>query len=117
MTQLLRDPARGLTVIRPGVEMLDAGNSARFRKEVLHGVPTDARVLLDLSGVRFIDSSGCGAILACLRHVNARGAGPGDLKICSTAAGVRAIFEMVRLHKLVEIYNTQDDALRAFDAA
>ena len=115
--ELLVDPARDLTVIRPGVDVLDANTAKDFRRDVIARVAPDARVVLDLTGVQFVDSAGCGAILACLRHLNADSSGPGELKICAATNPVRALFEMVRLHKLVEIYGSREEALRAFDAA
>jgi len=116
MTQLLIDSMRDVKVIRPGVEHLDASTAKHFRREVLASLAPTAKVVIDLSDVQFVDSSGCGAILAILRHLNADGEGPGELKISVATNPVRALFEMVRLHKIVEIYNSLEAALRAFDS-
>jgi anti-sigma B factor antagonist len=104
-----------VTVITPGDIYLDASRSKEFRREVVDKLSAPAFVLLDLSKIQFIDSSGCGAILACSRQVNPTGRGPGDLKLCGVSKQVRLVFEMVRLHKIMEIYNTREEALRAFD--
>jgi len=70
------------------------------------------RLVIDMSSVQFVDSSGLGVILSCLRQVTERG---GDLKVCGLSKGVRALFELVRMHKVVEIYNTREEALAAFE--
>ena len=105
---------KGLTVIRPNVESLDLGTARSFRREVLERVPATSKAILDLTGVDFVDSTGCGAIIGCLRYFQGNKEGPGDLKLCSSKPAVRALFEMVRLHKVVEIYSTTEEAIRAY---
>jgi anti-sigma B factor antagonist len=68
-------------------------------------------VILDLGRLRFIDSSGLGAMLSCLRQLNAAG---GDLKLCGMSKAVRAVFELVRMHKIFDIYGTREQAVSAF---
>ena len=70
-------------------------------------------MIFDLAELRFVDSSGLGAILSSLRQLNANG---GDLKLCGMSKPVRALFELVRMHKIFEIHETRDDAIRAFQA-
>jgi anti-sigma B factor antagonist len=74
-------------------------------------VESATKLVFDMSAVQFVDSSGLGAILSCLRQLNARG---GDLKVFGLSKGVRALFELVRMHKVVEIHNTREEAIAAF---
>jgi len=90
---------------------LDATNSKKFKEKIAPTVQSATRLVLDLSAVQFVDSSGLGAVLSCLRLLNERG---GDLKVCGLSKGVRALFELIRMHKVVEIYNTKEEALSAF---
>jgi anti-sigma B factor antagonist len=103
-----------LTLVDLDVENLDAHTARQFRRDVVGMLPPASRAILDLRRVRFIDSSGCGAILACLRRLDPEGKGPGSLKLCGASKPVRVLFEMVRLHKLVEIYNTREEAVLAY---
>jgi anti-sigma B factor antagonist len=66
---------------------------------------------VDLSHLRFVDSSGLGAMLSCLRQLNATG---GDLKLCGMSKAVRAVFELVRMHRIFDIYDTRELAVSAF---
>ena len=59
------------------VEELDASNAGEFKRDIAPLLDANARVVLDLTGVRFVDSSGLGAFISCLRKLNAKG---GDLK-------------------------------------
>jgi len=95
----------------PG-ETLDAGSAKEFKTAAAPMLTSGARVIFDLSGLRFIDSSGLGALLSCLRQLNGVG---GDLKLCGTSKPVRALFELVRMHRVFELCNTSEDAVRAFD--
>lgn len=99
-----------LLVTIPG-SSLDAERSKGFRKSIKEKLEGQKRVVLDLSELVFVDSSGLGVLIACLRQVSAAG---GDLKLCGLSAQVRALFELVRMHRLFSIYNTRDEAMRAF---
>jgi anti-sigma B factor antagonist len=72
----------------------------------------NAKVVFDLTRLRFVDSSALGAFISCLRKLNARG---GDLKLCGMSKQVRGVFELVRMHRVFEILGTREDAVRAFE--
>ena len=50
-------------------------------------------------------------MLSCLRQLNAAG---GDLKLCGMSKAVRAVFELVRMHRIFDIYDTREQAVSAF---
>jgi anti-sigma B factor antagonist len=90
---------------------LDASSVGEFKRDIAQVLEEHAQVIFDLSQLGFVDSSGLGSLLACLRQVQARG---GDLKLCGMSKSVRALFELVRMHRLFHIFDTQEEALRAF---
>jgi anti-sigma B factor antagonist len=94
-------------------EQLDASNVADFKRDIAPVLEGNSRVVFDLSQLRFVDSSGLGAILSCLRRLNGAG---GELKLCGLAKPVRALFELVRMHKIFDIYATRDEAVRSLQA-
>jgi anti-sigma B factor antagonist len=102
---------KGVTVVRVNLEQLDAGNSEDFRRDMAPILQDCRKLVLDLTGVQFADSRGCGAILSCLKQVASVG---GDLKICNVSRPVRMVFELIRLHRLCEILATVDQAVEAF---
>ena len=61
--------------------------------------------------VTFVDSAGLGAILSLFRKLNAQG---GELKLCSVAGPVRLLFQLVRFHRVFDIFNTRDEAIKAY---
>ena len=104
----------GVTVVALQGEILDAGNAKAFKREIGPVIEADARVVFDMGCLQFVDSSGLGAILSCLRQLNALG---GDLKLCGMSKPVRALFELVRMHRIFEIFNTVEEAVRAFQTS
>lgn len=89
---------------------LDASNAPAFKQQVASLVERTSRLVLDLGKVEFVDSSGCGAILTCLRQVNGVG---GKLAVCGVTRPVRALFELVRMNRVLEVHDSRDAAIKA----
>lgn len=87
---------------------LDASNAKRFREAIQPLLDTYPTVLLDMQQVEFIDSSGLGTLLSCLRTMNGK---EGELRLFGMSKPVQAMFELVRMHRLFAIYNTREEAL------
>lgn len=100
----------GAVIVLPG-ESLDASNAKEFKRDIMLALEGQSRVIFDMRSLKFVDSSGLGAILSCLRQLNARG---GDLLLCGMLKPVRALFELVRMHRIFDIYNTKEEAIAAF---
>jgi len=97
-------------VLLPG-EALDASNAQEFKRDIAPVLEANAKVVFDLSQLQFVDSSGCGALLSCLRKLNAEG---GDLKLCGVPKPVRAVLELIRLDRILKIFDTREEAIGAF---
>lgn len=65
-------------------------------------------VVLDLSAVTFMDSSGLGVLIASLKH--ARQAG-GELRIAAAAEQVLTVLKLTKLERVLKPYATVDEAL------
>jgi anti-sigma B factor antagonist len=100
----------GVVVAHLQGEALDASNAKEFKTGVAPFITPGAKVIFELSSLKFVDSSGLGALLSCLRQLNASG---GALKLCAMVKPVRALFELVRMHRVFEIFNTQEEAIRS----
>lgn len=104
--------ANNVLVLELTIESLDAGNVRKLKEVIAEQIGSSNRVVLDLSHLNFVDSSGLGVMLSCLRSVRERG---GDLRLCSMTPTVRSLFELMRMHRVFNIYETKDEALHAFD--
>ena len=93
-------------------ERLDANNS-EFLKQELSRLFSEGRkgVVVDLQDVRFIDSSGLGALVSGFKNASSFQA---VLKLSSLQSQVKSMFELTRLHRVFDIYANADEALEAF---
>jgi anti-sigma B factor antagonist len=101
----------GVTIVALRGETLDASNAKALKTDLASVLAPGARLVFDLKAVKFVDSSGLGVLLSCLRHVHSSG---GDLKLCEMAKPVRALFELVRMHRIFEIYGTREEAAKSY---
>ena len=92
---------------------LDAQDVPEFKNAMMGLIDSSAKkhVVLELNSLEFIDSSGLGSLLSVLRHLNSQG---GDLRLTKMNSQVRAMFELVRMHKLFEIFHDTDEAMNSF---
>jgi anti-sigma B factor antagonist len=68
------------------------------------------RLVVDLSGVSFIDSAGLGAVIEAMHEVEAYG---GKFALVDLQETVRSIFKMLRLDQAFSIFPDVDTALAA----
>jgi anti-anti-sigma factor len=87
---------------------LDLSTSAAFRDRMRDVVTSGgALVVVDLSGVTFVDSSGLGAIIGGLRL--ARQAG-GELRIACPTEQVRMVLNITSLDRVLRPYESLEEA-------
>ena len=109
----LQSPA-GTAVVSFPVSNLDAGNVKEFRTAITAVAEKHSTLVLDMSALTFVDSSGLGALLSCLRAMKGKN---GQLLLVGMTKPVRALFELVRMHRIFAIYNLLDEALDEAKAA
>lgn len=103
---------RGIAIVAFTRDSLDAGNSKVFRDSIRPILLEHDRILLDLDALQFVDSSGLGAMLSCLRTMHEKG---GNMALCGMSKPVRTLFELVRMHRIFDIYATRTEALTVMD--
>ncbi|HEY5674549.1 MAG TPA: STAS domain-containing protein [Malonomonas sp.] len=93
-------------------ERMDAHNSGDLKEQMLQLFDEGkCNLVIDLSAVRFVDSSGLGALVSGFKNASAR---DGSLKLCSLQPQVRSMFELTRLHRVFEIFISVEEALESF---
>lgn len=87
-------------------------DSFRLQLSKWQQVETDVKnYVLNLRQVDFMDSAGLGSLIASLKRITERG---GDMKIACLQKKPRMVFEITRAYKVFEIYDSVDDALKAY---
>jgi len=72
---------------------------------------TESRIVVDLSGVNFLDSAALASLVKGMKRCREHG---GDLVLCNFQQSVRIIFELTGLNKAFKITDNEEAALKAF---
>ena len=101
-----------IVLVQVKEERLDAHN-ADILKQALGKLFEEGKtgVVVDLKEVRFVDSSGLGALVSGFKNASSRQA---SLKLSGLQSQVKSMFELTRLHRVFDIYTTMDEALASF---
>jgi anti-sigma B factor antagonist len=109
---LQTEEKNGITVITIKEERLDAHNSGDLKVEMQRIFEEGKKSLLvELKEVRFIDSSGLGALVSGFKNATSH---HGNMKLSSLQPQVKSMFELTRLHRVFEIFGSVPEALESF---
>ena len=92
---------------------LDAAAAPEFKETVVSCIDAgEEAILLDLSAVDFIDSSGLGALVSVLKRTSPAG----KLVVCGLRDAASDMFRLTRMDKVFPIFPSQTEALDALSA-
>ncbi|NBK25550.1 MAG: anti-sigma factor antagonist, partial [Spirochaetia bacterium] len=78
-------------VLLPEITTLTASNAKEFKAALEGHLENTKAMVIDLSSVTFIDSTGLGVLLFALKRLNQK---EGELKLCNVTKPVRVLFEL-----------------------
>lgn len=88
---------------------LDAVTAPEIKAKLQELIATGSvRIVLNLRKLTFIDSSGLGALVSCLRRCVAGG---GDLSAAEVPQFAQSIFELTRLTRVFRIFESEQQAI------
>ena len=91
---------------------VNINNSGELRKAFDSIIKrNELKVIVDFSGVSYIDSSGLATLIEMFQRLKKIG---GHLRFSSMDQKVKNIFEVTKLHKLFEIFDSREQALKDF---
>ncbi|WP_194715180.1 STAS domain-containing protein [Noviherbaspirillum soli] len=100
---------QNVAIIRPATKRIDSAVAPAFKEAVLKLVQAgDKRIVLDLEGVDFMDSSGLGALVSVLKGLG----GSGALGVCNVQGGVQSLFKLTRMDKVFTISDNLAEAVQ-----
>lgn len=100
-------------VVKVHAQRLDAHLAPAFKAKLNEMIQQGhASIVLDLSEVAFMDSSGIGALVSGLKNLGGRG----ELVVCGTPPKIVSLFQLTRLDKLFRMFGTTEEALTALAA-
>lgn len=101
------DEVAVLSVLAP---RLDASAAPRFRAEATEATGNTGRVVLDLSKVEFVDSTGLGALIGLMKSVAPTG-------VLVLAGAGRQVMKLLSATKLDRVFNIEPDLGQALSRA
>jgi len=111
MMEIQVSQSQGVTIVVPTGD-LDMGAADQVRRVLTELIDKgQLKLVMDLGGVGYIDSSGLGTLVAAMKQARAAG---GNLKLCALQDDVRSIFEMTRLIKVMAVHATRQEAVASW---
>jgi anti-sigma B factor antagonist len=108
LTVETRNVRDGVAVIALGGEV-DVYTSPRLKQEMVDLLNKGiTRLVIDLSAVEYLDSTGLGVLIGGLKRARER---EGDLRLICDNLRILRIFEITGLTKIFDIYRTEDEAV------
>jgi len=103
-----------LLVVTLQEKRLEAATATFFKSTMVDFINSGAtRIVLDLSQVDFVDSSGLGSIVSILKTLGDEG----ELVLCGISQTVMSLFKLTRLDRIFRIFPTADEAVTSFPEA
>ena len=107
LTSMERDGSQVVTVNAPRI---DAAIAIQFKEDMRSLTESGPdRVILDLSAVDFIDSSGLGAIVAAMKQLDASR----RLDLAGLTPKVDKVFRLTRMDTVFNLFDSLDGAVAA----
>lgn len=106
--KLTQQQLNGFSVLYIKEERIDAHNSGDLKQYILDMIESgENNIVVQLQEVKFVDSSGLGALLAGYKHAATKS---GKLALSNMQRQVLSMFELTRLNRVFEIYSDLDEA-------
>lgn len=98
---------KGVLILKPLEKRIDASTATEFKSRVVDFINAgNAKIVIDLADVDFIDSSGLGAFVSTLKTMGEHG----ELALCGIKATVMSLFRLTRMDKVFRIFSTDREA-------
>jgi anti-sigma B factor antagonist len=91
---------------------IDINSSPAIRDTFEKGVKEKfMKIIVNLGSVSYVDSSGLATLVEMLKKTRSYG---GKLRLSNLAPKVKSLFEITKLEKLFEIFETEEEAIAGF---
>jgi anti-sigma B factor antagonist len=106
-----RQADNGVTVVAP-TGRLDVAGAPTLKDAISETVKNGhPKVVIDLGGVSFVDSTGLGSVIAALKQIRSSA---GDLRLAAPNQQVRVVLELTTLDRVFPYFATVEEALTGF---
>jgi anti-anti-sigma factor len=105
--ELIVDTTQSAQIIRVNASRIDAPTALQFKEDMRKITSSGkGRYVLDLAKVDFIDSSGLGAVVACMKQLRTGQ----SLELAALQPIVEKVFHLTRMDTIFTIHSSADQA-------
>lgn len=98
-------------VVSPLEERLDAAAAGEFKARMADLLRQGhSKVVINLEGVNFMDSSGLTAIVSTLKTIGQQG---GQMAVCGVSDNLQTLFRLTRLDRVFRVFASEQEAYGA----
>jgi anti-sigma B factor antagonist len=101
----------GVTIIDLSGRIVFGDEAASLREKVKSLIPTNSRIILNLSQISYIDSGGIGTMVSLFTSARAAG---GDIKLVNLTKRIGDLLQITKLITVFETYDNENQAIQAF---
>lgn len=99
-----------VVIVSPLEKRIEARLASEFKAKLAEMIGEGSRlIVLDMSEVDFIDSSGLGAIVSTLKLLGRSG----EIVICGVRDTVMSMFKLTRMDKVFQVFEDEEGAAEA----
>lgn len=103
--------ADGVTIVNCNGRIVFGEESTQLREKLKQILTSSRKLILNLSGVSYIDSGGLGTLVGV--YSSARSAGA-DIKLTGLGQRLRDVLQITKLVTVFEVYDNEQQAIAAF---
>ena len=112
ITEQPGDDERHVLAVRGEIDLFTAPELKQVLADAIQA--GRLRIVLDLTGTSFLDSTALGVLIGAVKRLRSRG---GALAIVNVDENIAKTFEITGLDQIFTIVGTREEALEAVDAA
>ncbi|SCY88877.1 STAS domain-containing protein [Paracoccus tibetensis] len=110
----VREQERGnVLVLSIDEKRLDAHKAPRLREEIISRIDQGRHlIVIDLAATEFMDSSGLGALVSCLKRLGPQG----GIAVASIGSSVSRLFSLTRMNRVFSLHDSVDEAVAQLES-
>jgi anti-sigma B factor antagonist len=101
----------GVTIVSCNGRIVFGEEGAALRETLKSMLASTRQIILNLSGVTYIDSGGLGTLVGVYSSARSGGA---DIKLTGLGQRLRDVLQITKLVTVFEVYDTEPEAIAAF---
>ncbi len=105
---------------KDGIKIAQFANLSRFTLAITEDVKSELKpklstsgikMIFDLEGIEFIDSSGIGCIISLVKTAKSNGSA---IKLCNLSKEVKSVFDLLHLQMILDICSDRENCIEHF---